>query len=103
MRACVARASASVGVGRLLLGGRGGGALVSRLRRRSRATRLGAKVASIENDQHLTRAHAITRRDADLPDRRQDARHDRGRRPRLHHAAGLERVGDVGHRAQSPR
>ena len=85
------------GIGRLLLGGRGGDALIGRQRGRAGASRMGGKVASIEHDQHLTRTHAIARRHADLPDRRQNARHDRGGRPRLDHATRLERVGDVGH------
>ena len=96
--ACVRRArQREGGIGRLLLGRRGGDALIGRQRGRARASRLGGEVASVEHDQHLTRTHAIARRDTDFADRRQDARHDRGGRPRLDHAAGLERVGDVGH------
>ena len=86
------------GIGRLLLGGRGGDALIGRQRGRAGASRMGGKVASVEHDQHLTRTHAIAWRHADFADRRQNARHDRGGRPRLDHAARLERVGDVGHR-----
>src|SRR5450759_3277100 len=65
------------GIGRLLLGGPGCGVLIGSQRGRARAPRMGAKIASIEHDQHLPRTHAIARRHADLPDRRQNARHDR--------------------------
>ncbi len=97
MRSCVARASARAASAACCSDAAAVDALIGRQRGRARASRMGGKVASVEHDQHLTRAHAIAGRHADLADRRQNARHDRGRRPRLDHAARLERVGDVGH------
>ena len=84
-------------IGRLFLGRRGGDILIGRHRGRPRASRMGGKVAPVEHDQDLARPHAIARHRADLPDRREDARHDRGGRPRLNHATRLECVRDVGH------
>ena len=55
------------GIGRLLLGRRGGDALIGRQRGRAGASRMGGKVASVEDDQHLTRTHAIARRRHGLP------------------------------------
>ena len=66
--ACVRRArQREGGLGRLLLGRRGGDALIGRQRGRAGASRLGGEVASVEHDQHLTRAHAIARRRRGLP------------------------------------
>ena len=54
------------------------------------------EVAAVEHDQHLARAHAVAGRDAHREHRRQHARGQRGRGARLHDAAGLERVGEIG-------
>ena len=85
-------------LGRLLVRGRGGDALIGGQRRCASASRVSREVGAIEDDQRLTRTDAIARRHANLQDRCLNARHDRGGGSRLDDAAGFKRGGHVGHR-----